>query len=111
MSKIVVFSIAIALGVATSIGDILIKKGSLSDRLIYNWRIYAAGFIYFLTAFGWFFVLKRMKLSMAVMVYTVCLLLIVVSVSIFYFKEKLNPLEYLGIMLAFISVLILYRFL
>lgn len=66
--------------------------------------------IYGLTAFGWFFVMRKIKLSTVGVLYGVSCVVLLTLVGVFYFKEKINPLEIFGIALAIISLIILSRF-
>jgi drug/metabolite transporter (DMT)-like permease len=69
-----------------------------------------AGLIYGLAAFGWFFVLRKMELLNAGVIYILFSLIFLALFSLFYFKEKINPMEILGLALASVAILILYRF-
>lgn len=105
-----VFIIAIMLALITAGGDFLVKKGALHGGLSGNWWLIAGALVYALTAFGWYYILKHIKLSSSVVIYSLSLLIIVVLISVFYFKERISPAEYLGIALAMASIVILYRF-
>jgi drug/metabolite transporter (DMT)-like permease len=67
-------------------------------------------FIYALTAFGWFFVMKNIKLSTLGVFYAVSTILFLTLVSVFYFKEPLNIYEVVGIIGAVISLTLLGKF-
>lgn len=110
MDKILVIGIGIGLALVTAFGDALIK--SASGKMGFSgWKhLVAAAAIYAGTAFGWFFVLRKIKLSSGVMIYTLSLILFVILISVFYFKEDVKPIEYLGIAMAVASLLILSRF-
>jgi len=66
--------------------------------------------IYGLTAFGWFFLMRRIKLSTLGVLYAVGGVVLLTLISVFYFKEKINPFEITGILLAIISLILLARF-
>lgn len=105
---IIIFSVFLAL--VTAFGDLLIKKGALDGSLLTNYRVLAAALLYGLTAYGWYFVLRQTKLSSAVMIYTMSLLIVVVLIGVFYFRERLNPAEYCGMAMAVGALLLLSRF-
>jgi len=49
--------------------------------------------IYALTAIGWFYAMKFVKLSSLGVIYAVATVLFVVLLGVFYFHEKLNVYE------------------
>lgn len=107
---LIAFLAGIALSVITVIADALIKYASLQEALS-GWRILIIGSIlYGLTAFGWFFVMRKIKLSTLGVLYGVSCVLLLTLISAFYFKEKISPIEIFGISLAIISLIILSRF-
>lgn len=110
MDKILIIGIGIGLALVTALGDALIK--SASNKFGFSgWKQLVLGaIIYAGTALGWFFVLRKIKLSSGVMIYTLSLILFVVLISVFYFKEEIRPVEYFGIAMAISSLLILSRF-
>ena len=66
--------------------------------------------IYGLTAFGWFFVMREIKLSTIGVLYGVSCIVFLTLIGVFYFKEKINLMETFGVFLAIISMVILSRF-
>jgi drug/metabolite transporter (DMT)-like permease len=107
---LVAFLVGIALSAVTVFADALIKRASLQDGFS-GWRILLVGaIIYGLTAIGWFFVMRKIKLSTLGALYGVSCAILLALVSVFFFKEKISPVEILGIALAIVSLLILSRF-
>lgn len=111
MDKILLIFVAgIGLSLITALGDALIKSASLQSGFS-GWKLLLIGFlIWASTAFGWFLIMKRIKLSTAVVLYSVSLVTFATLISIFYFKEKIAPLEITGIVMAVASLVILARF-
>ncbi len=110
MEKILVFGAAIIISLITVFADALIKRASNKD-LASNIHLLVVGILFYsLTAIGWFFIFKKMKLMHAGVVYTLCTLLFISLVSALYFKEPLSLGEKIGILLAFSSILMLYKF-
>jgi len=110
MSLLIPFLIATALTFITVLADVLIKHASLQSAFS-GWKTLGLGaLIYGLTGFGWFFVMKKMKLSTLGVLYGVGCIILLALVSVFYFKEKISSIEIFGIVLAIISIIILYRF-
>lgn len=66
--------------------------------------------IYGLTAFGWFFVIKHIKLSTLGVYYSVSTVLFLALVGAICFKETVNLSEIIGIILAIVSLVLLGRF-
>ena len=111
MDKIIlIFIIGIGLSLITALGDSFVKSASLQNGFS-GWKLLMIGsLIWGATAFGWFFIMKRIKLSTAVVLYSVSLVTFATLISIFYFKEKIVPLEIAGIVMAIASLIILARF-
>ncbi|MDO8511047.1 MAG: transporter [Nanoarchaeota archaeon] len=107
---LIAFLIGIGLSVITVIADVLIKHASLQNAFS-GWQMLILGAVIFgFTAFGWFFVMRKIKLSTIGVLYGVSCVVLLTLVSVFYFKEKITSLEIFGIALAIISLIILSRF-
>jgi drug/metabolite transporter (DMT)-like permease len=92
------------------IGDSFIKlSGAGKSFMDVKWFI--VGFvIYASTAFGWFYVMKNIKLSTLGVFYAISTIIFLMIVGVFYFKEPLNNYEIVGIILAIVSLVLLGRF-
>lgn len=66
--------------------------------------------IYGLTAIGWVFVMKSMKLSTLGAIYGISCITILALVSVFVFHEKISAIEVAGIFLGIAAIVILYKF-
>ena len=109
MSKIIGFIIAISLSTITVAADLLVKEGSLLKSVWNKWLLFGA-VIYGLTAIGWIYVMKSIKLSTLGTIYGIsCIVLLTLS-SVFIFHEKLSMPEIIGILLGITSLILLYRF-
>ena len=109
MSKIIIFILAISLSAITVLADYFIKKASLFGNVWNRW-ILAGAVIYGLTAIGWVFIMKNMKLSTLGVIYGVSCIIMLTFISVYFFHEKLSLLEILGILLGVLSLIVLYRF-
>src|SRR3989344_6439208 len=90
--------------------DFFIKLSGNGPKYIeYKWFILGLA-IYASTAFGWFFVMKEIKLATLGAFYAVSIVLLLTAVGVFYFGEKLNYFEMGGIAAALVSVVLLMRF-
>lgn len=100
----------IILSLITVVADIFIKQASLQSSFS-GWKLLVLGsIIYGLTAFGWFFVIRKIKLSTAAVLYSISIILFLTLTSVFYFKEKINIAEIIGICMALASLILLSRF-
>lgn len=109
MTKFIALLIAISLSIITVLADFFVKKASLENNMWNKWLISGA-LIYGLTAIGWLFVMKNMKLSTIGVVYGVSCITILALVSVFVFNEKINQIEIVGVLLGILSIAILYKF-
>jgi len=66
--------------------------------------------IYAVSAFGWFYVLKYIKLSSIGFIYSVSTSLLLVVIGGLYFKETLGFREIVGIATSIVSIALLARF-
>lgn len=110
MNKIIPLLIVIFLSLVGVVGDFFIKlAGSGTKFMDVKW--FVLGFvIYGLTAFGWFYVMKDVKLATLGVFYAISTIIFLIIVGVFYFKETLNVYEVIGISLAIVSLIILARF-
>lgn len=111
MDKILLaFLIGIGLSLITVLGDSFVKHASLQSRFMgWKWLLLGA-LIYGATAVGWFFVMRKIKLSTVGALYSISIIIFLTLVGVFYFKEKISVLEIFGIALAIISLIILSKF-
>ena len=110
VSILIPFLIGIGLSIITVIGDSLIKNASLQSAFS-GWKFLILGaVIYGITALGWFFVMRKIKLSTIGVLYGVSCIILLTLIGVFYFKEKINFFEIFGILLGVASIVILYKF-
>lgn len=104
-----VFVVAL-LAVAGVIGDYFIKLAGHGPRSMdLKWFIVGL-VIYASTAFGWFWVMKHIKLSSLGVIYSLTTVLLLVGIGVIVFHEKMNVYEIIGTIGAICSVLLLSRF-
>lgn len=110
MYELFVIGIVILLAGVGVLGDYFIKLSGNGPAYI-NYTHFIIGMvIYGLTAFGWFYVMKHLKLGTVGVFYALTTVLLLVAVGVFFFKEQLNIYDAIGIALAIASILILARF-
>jgi small multidrug resistance pump len=66
--------------------------------------------LYALTALGWFYIMKHIKLSTISVLFAVSSIIFLTFLGVVVFKERLNSREILGIILGLFSVILLVRF-
>lgn len=109
-SIVIYFVAAFALSGLTVIADFILKWAALKPGLTgLPWMILAALF-YGLPAFGWFFIAKKLKISTIGVIYSLSTVVLVLMVSVFYFKEKLSIPELIAIGMVIVSLVVLGRF-
>lgn len=107
MNPIILIVLLSAIGV---LGDVFLKIAGQGQKSI-DIKWFALGLItYASTAFGWFYVIKHVKLSSVGILYALSTAFILVGVGVIYFKDSLNTYEIIGIVLAIIALFLLNRF-
>jgi multidrug transporter EmrE-like cation transporter len=92
------FVVAIALAM---VGDILLKRGSEQDAI---WYPLSAAALYSLTALPWLYVYREERFSVVGgILYPAISVILHVTVGALLFKEKLEPIQWLGVFLALTS--------
>lgn len=111
MNKVIFSLLAtVVLALVGVAGDFLIKLAGSGKKFV-DWRWLMLGLlVYASTAFGWFFVMKNIRLTTLGVYYSVATVLFLVLVGVFYFQESINTYEIIGIAMAIGSLIILGRF-
>ena len=110
MNNLIPILIAIILAGIGVLADYFIKVSGSGPKYI-NYPYFFIGMIvYALTAFGWFYVMKYVKLSTLGIFYSVTTVVLLALVGTILFKEHLSAYETIGIILGIISIIILARF-
>ena len=92
------------------VGDYFLKLASARERPLRTGWFYLGFFLYASTAFGWVFVMSRLKLATISVLYSVSLVLLLTAVGVVLFRESLSYFEVIGIILAVASLMLLMRF-
>jgi small multidrug resistance pump len=94
----------------SAVGDYFLKLAGVGPKFIeMKWFAIGAA-IYMSTIFGWFYVMKYVKLSSIGVIYSIASVLLFVALGIIFFHEKLNVYEIIGIITAIVSLILLGRF-
>lgn len=110
MHSLIPILIAILLAGVGVLADYFLKISGNGTKYIHYPYFFLGMIIYALTAFGWFFVMKHIKLSTLGIFYSATTLIILALIGVFLFKEQLNVYEVVGIILGIASIIILARF-
>jgi drug/metabolite transporter (DMT)-like permease len=87
--------------------DVVLKKAAMAQ----NYKFLLLGmFLYSIDAIMWFWVYKSAKFSTVAIVYSIFTIFLSIVIGFFFFKEKINFLEIVGIILGIGSILILGKF-
>jgi multidrug transporter EmrE-like cation transporter len=103
-------SIIIFLAGVGVLGDYFIKLSGNGSKYILYQPFFIGMILYALTAVGWFYVMKHIKLGPLGIFYSVTTVILLALVGTIFFKEHLNIYEIVGIVLGIISIIILARF-
>jgi multidrug transporter EmrE-like cation transporter len=102
--------VAVAMSCFGILGDYFLKRASAADRpLLTRWFLVGLA-LYASTAFAWVFVMRHLKLATIGVIYSVCMILLLTAMGVFFFGESLNRYEVAGIVLAIASIVLLSRF-
>lgn len=89
------------------LGDYFLKRASLQVYPVKTGS-FAVGFtVYALTAFGWLYVMRHMKLGTIGVVYSMSMIVFLTLTGVFVFGESISKYEILGIILAIASLVLL----
>jgi small multidrug resistance pump len=92
------------------VGDYFLKVASLSEKPLRSAAFYVGFAVYASTALGWLFAMRHLKLATISTLYSICIILLLTSLGVVVFHEKLNVMEIIGIVLALTSLVLLVRF-
>ena len=102
--------VTIAFSIIGVIGDYFLKIASTRDHPLRTAWFYLGFALYASTAFAWVFVMSHLKLATISVLYSVSLVLLLTAIGVLLFRESLNYLEVIGIVLAVVSLVLLMRF-
>jgi small multidrug resistance pump len=109
-TKTIAVLLTLAFSVIGVIGDYFLKLASAREQPLRTSWFYLGFVLYASTAFGWVFVMSRLRLATIGVLYSVSLILLLTAVGVVLFRESLNYSEVIGIILAVASLVLLMRF-
>jgi len=110
MSALLPAIVVILLAGLGTLGDYFIKSAGEGSRYISYTPFFVGMSVYALSAVGWFFVMKHIKLSSLGVIYSVSTAIILAFIGALVFKEEINSFALLGILLGVVSLFLLARF-
>jgi small multidrug resistance pump len=109
-TKTIAVLVTFAFSVIGVLGDYFLKLASEREQPLRTAWFYLGFVLYASTAFGWVFVMSRLKLATISVLYSVSLVLLLTAIGVVLFRESLNYFEVIGIVLAVVSLVLLMRF-
>lgn len=91
------------------LGDSLIKIASRQENIVFNGWFVLGALTFALTAFGWVYAMKHMKLAEVGVIYSLGTVIMLAVIGSCCFGEKLNWQEWFGIALAIAAIILLRR--
>src|SRR5690348_1191384 len=88
--------VTIAFSVIGVLGDYFLKLASAREQPLRTSWFYVGFALYASTAFGWVFVMGRLRLATISVLYSVSLMLLLTAVGVVLFQESLNYYEVIG---------------
>ena len=102
--------VTVAFSAVGVLGDYFLKVASAQEHSLRSPAFYVGFVVYASTAFGWLFVMKHLKLGTIGVLYSVSMILLLTTVGVAVFGEKLSYPEIAGLLLALASLVLLVRF-
>jgi uncharacterized membrane protein len=109
-SNLLPILIVIILSAIGVLGDYFIKISGNGPKYILYLPFFSGMIIYALTAVGWFYVMKHIKLGPLAIYYSVTSVALLAIIGVVFFKEQMSGIDILGIILGICSLIILARF-
>jgi drug/metabolite transporter (DMT)-like permease len=91
-------------------GDYCLKLASGEPQWFKSRWFYVGFTLYALTALGWVFAMKYLKLATIGVIYSVTMILLLTAIGVIGFQESLNAYEVAGLAMAIGSLVLLMRF-
>src|SRR5262245_59316405 len=106
-SKTLAVVVTIAFSLVGVIGDYFLKVASAQAHSLRSSAFYVGFAVYASTAFGWLFVMKHLKLATISVVYSISMILLLTTIGVGVFGERVSYPEIAGVLLAVASLVLL----
>lgn len=101
---------AILLSMVSVAADYFVKRASESPHALQSAYFVTGAAMFTVSAFGWVFVLRYVKLATIGAIYSVVTVIGLAVLELTIFNESFTPAEWLGMGLAISSLILLSRF-
>jgi small multidrug resistance pump len=102
--------VTVAFSLVGVLGDYFLKIASAQPHSLRSPAFYVGFAVYASTAFGWLFVMKHLKLGTIGVIYSVTMIVLLTTVGVVAFGERLSLPEVVGLVMAIGSLFLLMRF-
>jgi small multidrug resistance pump len=102
--------VTVAFSLVGVLGDYFLKLASAEEHSLRSPAFVVGFLVYASTAFGWLFVMKHLKLGTIGVIYSMSMIVLLASVGVVGFGERLSGAEVAGLLLAIASLVLLVRF-
>ena len=94
----------------TILGDYFVKKSSIEEGYS-GWKLLVlGGLLYGVSAIGWFWVYRSVKVFTVGAIHSLGIIILTIFLSLVIFREKMNFIEIVGILLGVVSITILLKY-
>lgn len=108
--KYLAIAVTIALSLVTIVGDIFLKMATKESNP-FKTKWFVMGLLVFASSpFAWIYVFKHLKLATIGAFYSLSTVLMIAVVGVTIFGESVNRYEFIGIIMASVSLILLARF-
>lgn len=101
-------ALIVIIALITTAGDYCLKLASIDGNSRIRWFLLGCA-IYGLTAFGWVYAMRHLKLATLGVIFSVSMVLFMAMLGTLVFKEELTRYEVIGIILGIASITLLFR--
>lgn len=101
--------LTIVLALAVAVSDYFLKNASSSNSPFLNRNFFIGLAITTAVTFGWVWVMPHLKLAYIGVIYSITIVLALCLVGAAFFGEHLSGTEWLGVVLALASMVLLYQ--
>src|SRR3989338_1986468 len=98
------------ISVVTIFGDVFMKLAANANKYIDVSYFMYGMFLYLITGIGWFFAMKHVELSSIGTIYGLTTAIFLTLIGFFFFRENINIIEFIAIIMGVVSIFLLTRF-
>ncbi len=103
------FAFSLFTAMIVILGDYLIKLAADGDQPVNSHLVMTGCGLYAISAVMWYYALRHVTLAQAGVAFSMLTLLALCAIGVLHFNEKLYMREYLGILCALLSMVLMVR--